>query len=86
MDVALNHTLYLPAGVDVVHVGVQNDFEHHLRMVRAAATLTVQFLKLPKVKTLDNGINNAYRIVFRYVFIGIQQKKQSVVVTIRFCM
>ena len=43
-------------------------------MVRAAATLTVQFLKLPKVKTLDNGINNAYRIVFRYVFIGIQQK------------
>ncbi len=26
VDVALNLTLYLPAGVDVVHVGVQNDF------------------------------------------------------------
>ena len=44
-------------------------------MVRAAATLTVQLLKLLKVKTLDNGIDNAHRVVFRDGLVGIQQKK-----------
>ncbi len=55
-------------------------------MVWTAATLTVQFSELLEVKTLDNSIDNTHRIVFRYVFIGIQQKEQSVVVTVRFCM
>ena len=30
-----------PAGVDVVHVGIQNDLEHHLGMVRAAAAFLI---------------------------------------------
>ena len=68
------------------HVGVEDDFEHHLRVVRAAAALPVQFFELPQVKTLDHGVNNAHRVVSGYILVGIQQKKQPVVVTVRFCM
>ncbi len=86
MDVALHLTLYIAARIYVVHIGIEDDLEHHLRVVGTPAAFTVQFFELPQVKTLDNGINNAYRVVFRYIFIGIQQKKQPVVVTVRFCM
>jgi len=41
MDVALNGLLYLAAGIDVVHVGVEDDLEHHLRMVGTASFFTV---------------------------------------------
>ena len=55
-------------------------------MVRTTSFFTVQFFELPQVKTLDYGIDNAYRITFSYILIRIQQKKQPVVVTVRFCM
>ena len=31
-----------PAGVDVVHVGIQNDLEYHPGVVRAAAAFLIQ--------------------------------------------
>lgn len=40
-------------------------------MVWAAATFTIQFFELLEVKTLDNGINDAYRVVFCYIIIRI---------------
>lgn len=52
MDIPLDLTLDLPARVDVVHVCVKNDFEHHLRVIWAAATLPVQLFELLDVKTL----------------------------------
>jgi hypothetical protein len=55
-------------------------------MVGTPAPFTVQFFELLEVKALDNGIDNTHRVVFRYIFVGIQQKKQPVVVTVRFCM
>lgn len=55
-------------------------------MVGTPAPSTVQFFELIEVKTLNNGIDYSHRVVFRYIFIGIQQKKQPVVVTVRFCM
>ena len=39
--------------------------------------LTIQLFELLQVKTLDNGINNAHWIVFRYIFIRTQQKKTA---------
>ena len=30
-----------PAGIDVVHVGIQNDLEHHSGMIRASAAFLV---------------------------------------------
>ena len=75
MDVALHLTLYLPAGVDIVHVSIKNNLEHHLRMVGTPATFTIQLFELLEVKSLNNGVNNTNWVVFRYIFIGIQQKK-----------
>ncbi len=86
MNVALHLTLYLAARIYVIHIGIEDDLEHHLRVVGTPAPFTVQFFELLEIKTLNYGINNAHRIVFRDIFIRIQQKKQSVVVTVRFCM
>ena len=41
MDVTMKELFDFPAGVDVVHVGIQNDLEHHLGMVRAAAAFLI---------------------------------------------
>ena len=83
---ALNLTLYLSARVDIIHIGVENDLEHHLRMVGTASAFAVQFLEIAQVKVLDYRINNAYRVVFRLILIRIKQKEQPIVVIVRFCM
>ena len=41
MNVTMKELFDFPAGVDVVHVGIQNDLEHHLGMVRAAAAFLI---------------------------------------------
>ena len=41
MDVTVKEAFYFPAGVDVVHVGIQNDLEHHSGMIRAAPAFLV---------------------------------------------
>ncbi len=46
-------------------------------MVRASAALTVQLFELPEVKTLDNSIDNAHRVVFRNILARIQKKKTA---------
>ena len=85
MDVALDGFLYLAAGVDVVHVGIEDELEHHLRMVGATAFLLVQLFEILEVKTFYYGIDNANRIVFGYILVRIHRQKQSVVIVI-FCM
>ena len=54
-------------------------------MVSATAALPVEFLEVLKIKALDHGINNAYRVILRYMFGGVDLKKQQVV-AVRFCM
>ena len=39
---------FTPAGVDVVHIGIQDDLEHHPGMVRAAPAFLIQHLLLPE--------------------------------------
>ena len=41
MNVTVKKSFDFPARVDVVHVGIQNDLEHHLGVVRAAAAFLV---------------------------------------------
>ena len=41
MKVTMKELFYFPAGVNVVHVGIQNDLEHHSGMVRAAAAFFI---------------------------------------------
>ena len=85
MDVALNRPFHLAARIDVVHVCIKDDFEHHLRMVRTTAFLMVKFLELSQVKALDYRIDYAHRIVFSDILVGIHCQKQSFVI-VKFCM
>ena len=41
MDVTVKELFDFPAGVDVVHIGIQNDLEHHPGMVRAAPAFLI---------------------------------------------
>ena len=41
MDVTVKEAFYFLAGVDVVHVGIPNDLEHHSGMIRAAPAFLV---------------------------------------------
>lgn len=42
VDVTLQSLLYPAAGIDVVHVGVDDNLQQHLRVVGAPATLPIQ--------------------------------------------
>ena len=85
MDVTQNGTFYLPARVDVVHVGIEDGLEHHLRVIGTTTAFSVQFLEILQIKTFDYGIDNAHRVVFRYVIVGIDCQKQPVVIVVS-CM
>ena len=41
INVTIKELFYFPAGVDVVHVGIQNNLEHHLRMIRATTAFLI---------------------------------------------
>ena len=41
INVTIKELFYFPAGVYVVHVGIQNDLEHHLGMIRAATAFLI---------------------------------------------
>ena len=53
-----------PAGVDIVHIGIQNDPEHHLRMIRAATAFLILLSELFKTQSPQQGVNHVHRIVF----------------------
>ena len=55
-------------------------------MVRTASSFTIKLFELFEIQTLHYGIDNTNRVIFRDVLIGIEQKKQPVVVTVIFCM
>ena len=49
MDVTQEKLLYLAAGVDIVHIRIQNDFQHHLGMIWTSACIFVELLEIIKV-------------------------------------
>lgn len=53
MDVTVKELFDFPAGVDVVHIGIQNDLEHHPGMVRAAPAFLIQLPETFKVQALN---------------------------------
>ena len=54
-------------------------------MVSATAALTVEFLEVLKIKALDHGIDNAYRVILGFLFGGVHLEKQQVI-AVWFCM
>ena len=83
MDVTVKELFNFPAGVDVVHIGIQNDLEHHLGVVRAAAAFLIQFSETFKIQALNQGVNHAHRIVFCNILINSLRKKNGLVGIVR---
>lgn len=61
--------LYLTTGIDVVHIGVNDDFEHHAGMVGTTACSVIEFMELAQVKLVYYSRNDSYRVIFRDIFI-----------------
>ena len=83
MNVTVKKSFDFPARVDVVHVGIQNDLEHHLGVVRAAAAFLIQFSETFKIQALNQGVNHAHRIVFCNILINSLRKKHCLVGIVR---
>ena len=75
--------LYPAAGVDILHVGIKDDLEHHLRMVGTAAALFVELTEIIDIQTVNNSIDNAHGVVFRNVLIDSLRKKHRLVAYVR---
>ena len=54
VNVALQGFLYLAAGIDVVHVGIDDNLQEHLRVIRTATAFLVQLAESRKVEALHN--------------------------------
>ena len=95
MDVALQAPLYLTTGVDVVHIGVDDDLKEHLRIIRTAATLLVELAETTQIKALYNAADKADGILFRNIlsilcgkstiWFGEYGQKWYICITFEFC-
>ena len=83
MDVTVKELFNFPAGVDVVHIGIQNDLEHHPGVVRAAPAFLIQLSETFKIQALNQGVNHAHRIVFCNILINSLRKKHCLVGIVR---
>ena len=75
--------LYPAAGVDIVHVGIEDDLEHHFWMIWTAPALFVKLTEIVDIQTVNNGIDNANGVVFRNVLIDSLRKKHRLVAYVR---
>jgi hypothetical protein len=69
MDVTQEQFLYLAAGVDIVHIRIQNDLQHHLGMIWTSACLFVELLEIIKIQTVNDGGEDADGIIILNIFI-----------------
>jgi hypothetical protein len=83
MDVTQKQFLYLAAGVDIVHIRIQNDLQHHLGMIRTSACLFVELLEIIKIQTVNDGGENANGIIILNIFIYPARKKDRLVGYVR---
>ena len=76
-----------PAGVDVVHIGIQNDLEHHPGMVRAAPAHSLyNFLKLSRFRLstrastieLDHALQYPRQFLDKKALFGWDYKDENV--------
>ena len=71
------------AGVDVVHIGIENDLEHHPGMVRAAAAFLIQLPETFKVQALNQSVNHPNWIMLCNILVNSLRKKHCLVGIIR---
>ena len=45
MDISQQGLFYLAAGIDIVHIGIQNSLEHHSRVIGRTPLFFIQLVK-----------------------------------------
>jgi len=83
MDVTMKELFNFTAGVDVVHIGIENDLEHHPGMVRAAAAFLIQLPETFKVQALNQSVNHPNWIMLCNILVNSLRKKHCLVGIIR---
>ena len=83
MDVTQEEFLYLATGVDIVHIRIQNDLQHHLGMVGASTRLFVELLEIIEIQLVYDSGENAHGIIILYIFIYPTRKKNRLVGYVR---
>ena len=83
MDVTVKELFDFPAGVDVVHIGIQNDLEHHPGMVRAAPAFLIQLPETFKVQALNQSVNHPNWIMLCNILVNSWRKKHCLVGIVR---
>ena len=83
MDVTVKELFDFPAGVDVVHIGIQNDLEHHPGMVRAAPAFLIQLPETFKVQALNQSVNHPNWIMLCNILVNSWRKKHGLVGIVR---
>lgn len=69
MNVTMQKSFYLTTRIDVVHIGVNNNLEHHAGMVSATTYSMIEFMKLAQVKLVYYCRDDPYWVISRYIFI-----------------
>ena len=83
MNVTQKKLLYFTAGIDIIHVSVDNYLKHHFRMISGAPCFFIKLLEIIKIEIINNCIDYADRIVRSYVFINSLWKKNGLVGNVR---
>ena len=83
MNIPQQGLFYLTTGIDIVHIGIQNSFEHHSWVIGRTAELLIQFMERTKVKIVNHSIQNTYRIVRWNIFIYSLWEKDDLIGIVR---
>ena len=75
VDISFQGLLYLSAGIQVVHVAIDDCLEHHLGVIRTAAALPIKFLEILEFESINHCADKAHGGIFRYIFIDTLRKK-----------
>ena len=86
MNVTMEKLFYLATRIDIVHIGVNDNFEHHAGMVGTTAYSVIELMELAQVKLVNYGRNDSYRVITCDIFIYSLREKNDLVGIVRTIM
>ena len=86
MNVTLEKLFYLATRIYIVHIGVNDNLEHHAGMVGTTAYSVIELMELAQVKLVNYGRNDSYRVIACDIFIYSLREKNDLVGIVRTIM
>ena len=77
---------YLATRIDIVHIGVNDNLEHHAGMVGTTTYSVIELMELAQVKPVNYGRNDSYRVITCDIFIYSLREKNDLVGIVRTIM